>query len=281
MQKRLQQVGQRALTRIAPPPSEMDAREHYLSIAPFSQEAHLVQHVSHEHAARRSAGDGDHAVAATRIAPVLDLEEGPGVAGEVRDEIAGEDGVGGEGRDQHGRRGLSGAFQQVVDVFGEFCFVHVAQHQVDTGYCRYGLRRHLCVAAGDHQPGFRIGSPHAADLVAAGAVGLAGDGAGVQHAYVGAVRPGHQLEASRREGLLHLRGLALVQLAAECAEGDPGGGRHEASPSRRPGCRDGRRSKAPGCPCCAAVCSRGSRRCLWFRDRSCRGHPPAPRPASR
>ncbi len=81
------------------------------------------------------------------------------------------------------------------------------------------FRRHLGQAARHHQQAIRVEALGRVDLVAARAVALGRDSAGVDHADVGRLLPVHQTKARGRQGFLHLSGLTLVQPAADGAKG--------------------------------------------------------------
>ncbi len=93
------------------------------------------------------------------------------------------------------------------------------QHQVHAGDGGHRFRVDLGVAAGDHHRALRVQPLGEPDLVAAGAVALRGDGAGVHDPDIGGRIPVDQSVALGQEGLLHLSGLALVELAPDSAEG--------------------------------------------------------------
>ena len=114
----------------------------------------------------------------------------------------------------------SGRPQPLGKVSGQPQLLEVAQHQVHARYGGDGLRVNLGVAAGHRDDAGRVqtlGEPY---LVSAGSVALGRDGARVYHAHGGGGVPSHEAVPLDEERLLHLRRLALVELAADSAERD-------------------------------------------------------------
>ncbi len=241
-----QKIGEGAFPGVAAPLSQVDAGEHDLPVASGGQEAHLLQDFGLGHAARRASSQRDDAVGAMGVASVLYLEEGPGVPVDMSEEIAVERGMVAVGRDYDRRarraaavrRGAGGFLSAEVvaapvrpvaswqgpkqgrQVPGQPHLVDVSQHQVDpfNGGHRFGV--HLGVATGGDHEAVGIEALGGAYLVPARPVALVRHSACVDHTDVGVLAPVDEFVPALTQSFLHLGGLALVEPAADGAEGD-------------------------------------------------------------
>ncbi len=154
----------------------MDAGQDNFAKSVAGHRADPVQHVAGQDAAAGSPGIGDDAVAAERVAAVLDLEKGAGVVGE-----AGQAQCGGC-RVIHDVADLARVrLEQAADgpLFA------VAEDDVKLRNALQVARCNLGVAAGGDYPGIGVLAAGPPDQLAGFRIGAGGDGAGIDDVDIG------------------------------------------------------------------------------------------------
>ena len=155
---------------------DVHAGQHHFLKPARDQGAHLCHHRADGHRAVGAAAERDDTKGAAVIAALLDLHEGAGAARELRHQMRRRFPRGHDVADQ-GARAVQPAFGP--EFFG------VAQYAMHAGQGGPGGGIDLRRATRDHDAGAGVFPRHAADGLAGLALGLGGDGAGVDDHRVG------------------------------------------------------------------------------------------------
>ena len=201
----------------APPVAGIDPGEYDLADAARDDGSDALQDAFQRLAARAASRPGNGAVGTAVVAAVLDLEKGPGTFREGIGPVVG-DGLRQVGAHHLGRGAARVCGKQLRDAK----FVGRAHHQAHPDAAADFLRIDLGIATGRHHESVLAAAQHSPHQAAHAAVGIFGDGAGIDHVHLGVVFPFDPAVALRLERAGDGGGLGKVQLAPQGVEGDGG-----------------------------------------------------------
>src|SRR5215204_5327585 len=193
----------------------MNAGEDDLLITGAGQLAHLLQHIAWRHAATEPARGRNDAIAASIVAPLLNLQKRPGVPGQ-------------RSRSQYrhtalalyiAHRHLSFAERRRLDEFQQIIKAIETDDIIDAVQARDIFWIYLGVAAGDQYLGGGIQALGAAHQLARLPIGAIRHRAGVDDVAVCRIVERHE-SMIVLQTVLNYRRVVLVDLATECGDRD-------------------------------------------------------------